>query len=436
MVAMPLPRRLAAAISLMGLLLAACAGPDPTPSADPTSSRTPTLTPAPPSTPSGTTEAPAASASPSAVPIADEPPALALEEVARVDQPVSITASADGFLYVNERRGRIIAIEPTGGSAEVVLDITDRVGSDGSEQGLLGFALHPEFKGLNLRAFVHYTDRSGDTVLSEFSVTDFPRPARFDAGTERVLLRVDQPFDNHNGGQLAFGPDGYLWFGLGDGGSGGDPQGNGQNPSALLGKILRLDIDAEPTGDGEYAIPEDNPFADDADGAPEVFLYGLRNPWRFSFDRETGQLWIADVGQNALEEISRVDPETDAGANLGWNRMEASACYAPGCSSEGLLLPVAEYGRDQGCSVTGGHVYRGTAIGGLAGWYLFSDYCSGLLFGVRSDLRVTPAGERAAAPRVLLETGSNVTSFAEDADGELYLADHASGTIYRIVAAP
>ena len=370
------------------------------------------------------------------MPIADEPPTLALEEVARVDQPVSIAATADGFLYVNERRGRVIAVEPTSGVTEVVLDITDRVGSAGSEQGLLGFALHPEFRGPNLRAFVHYTDRGGNTVLSEFSVTDFPRPARFDAATERVLLRVAQPFANHNGGQLAFGPDGYLWFGLGDGGSGGDPQGNGQNRSALLGKILRLDVDADPTGDREYAIPEDNPFANGTDGAPEVFLYGLRNPWRFSFDRQTGQLWIADVGQNALEEIDRVDPVADAGANLGWNQMEASACYLAGCSTDGLLLPVAEYGRDQGCSVTGGYVYRAAAIEGLAGWYLFSDYCTGLLFGARSDVPIPGAGERAAAPRVLLETGANVTSFGEDADGELYLADHGSGTIYRIVAAP
>ena len=435
MIPMPLPRGLAATISLMGLLLAACAGPDPTPSVDPTVSPTPAPTAAPSSAPPGSSEAPAASASRTAVPIADDPPSLALEVVADgLAAPISLTTTPDGYLLVNEQAGRVVAIHLDSGQRSVALDINDRVLA-GGEQGLLGLVVHPEWQGANLRAFVHYTDRDGNTVLSEFLVTDFALPPRFDAGTERVLLRVAQPFSNHNGGQLAFGPDGYLWFGLGDGGSGGDPQGNGQNPSALLGKILRLDVDADATGERQYAIPEDNPFADGANGAPEVFLYGLRNPWRFSFDRETGHLWIADVGQNALEEVSRVDPEADAGANLGWNRMEASACYAPGCSSEGLLLPVAEYGRDQGCSVTGGHVYRGTAIEGLAGWYLFSD-CTGLLFGVRSDLPVTPAGQRAAAPRVLLETGANVTSFAEDADGELYLADHASGSIYRIVAAP
>jgi glucose/arabinose dehydrogenase len=436
MVAMPQPRRMAA-ISLMGLLLAACAGPEPTPSADPTHSATPpAASAAPTTTPPSATGAPTATAVPTTVPIADEPPPLALEVVAEgLADPIGLTVTPDGYLLVNEQAGRVIAIHLGSGQTSVALDITDRVGS-GGERGLLGLVVHPEWRGANLRAFVHYSDRNGDTVLSEFLVTDFANPPRLDPGTERILLRVGQPFANHNGGQLAFGPDGSLWFGLGDGGSGGDPRGNGQNRSSLLGKILRLDVDAEPAGDREYAIPEDNPFADGADGAPEVVLYGLRNPWRFSFDRDTGQLWIADVGQNALEEINRVDPVADAGANLGWNLMEASACYLAGCSPEGLVPPVAEYGRDQGCSVTGGYVYRGTAVEGLAGWYLFSDYCSGLLFGIRSDLPAPAPGERAAAPRVLLETGANVTSFGEDADGELYLADVGSGTVYRIVAAP
>jgi glucose/arabinose dehydrogenase len=288
---------------------------------------------------------------------------------------------------------------------------------------LLGFAFHPELAGDNLRAFVHYSDASGNTVVSEFLIADFARPIRLDAATERVLLTVEQPFPNHNGGQLAFGPDGYLYLGLGDGGSGGDPQGNGQNPATLLGSIVRIDVN----GDEPYAIPADNPFADGAGGAPEVFLYGLRNPWRFSFDRGTGQLWIADVGQNAYEEVDRVDPAADAGANLGWNLMEASHCFVAGCSPEGLVLPITEYGRDAGCSVTGGFVYRGTAIEGLAGWYLFSDYCSGLIFGVPSD--AAPG----TAPRLLLETGLSVSSFGQDSDGELYVADIAGGGIYRIV---
>jgi glucose/arabinose dehydrogenase len=437
MVAMVLPRR-APALLLMSVLLAACGAPAPTPSPDATPTPTPRATVTPIPIPSRPSDPPTPSPIPTAVPIADDPPALALEEIARVEQPVSIAAGADGFLYVNERRGRIIAIEPTSGMTRVVLDITDRVGSEGSEQGLLGFALHPDFQGLNLRAFVHYTDRGGDTVLSEFSVPDFARPALFDPATERVLLQVDQPFTNHNGGQLAFGPDGFLWFGLGDGGSGGDPLGNGQNRSALLGKILRLDVDADPTGDREYAIPADNPFADGTEGAPEAFLIGLRNPWRFSFDRATGALWIADVGQSAFEEVNRVeDPVAEGGANLGWNVMEATSCYAAaGCSSDGLVLPVAQYGRDLGCSVTGGFVYRGASITGLAGWYLFSDYCTGLLFGVRSDAPIPAAGEAAPLPRILLRTGANVSTFGEGADGELYLADIGSGAIYRIVAAP
>jgi glucose/arabinose dehydrogenase len=305
----------------------------------------------------------------------------------------------------------------------VTLDITDRVLGDG-EQGLLGLAVHPDWAGDGLRAYVHYTDRAGDTVLSEFLVTDFALPHRLDSATERVLLRVDQPYANHNGGQLAFGPDGYLYLGLGGGGAGGDPHGHGQNPATLLGSILRLDVGGD--ADDGYGIPGDNPFAGGDGGAPEVYLYGLRNPWRFSFDRETGLLWVADVGQNAFEEVNRVDPVADAGANLGWNRMEASHCYLAGCSGEGLLLPVAEYGRDAGCSVTGGFVYRGEAIEALRGWYLFSDYCSGRIFGIPSD------ATGVIAPRILLDTGLSVSSFGQGADGELYVADIGGGGIYRI----
>lgn len=434
MIPMPMPRRVAA-VSLMGLLVAACGAPTPTPSADPPSP-TPPQTTVPTSAPPSDAPSPPASVSPTAVPIADDPPALTMQAVAGgLAAPIGIATGPPGWLLVQEQEGRVIAVDVDSGEAAVALDITDRV-LGGGERGLLGLALHPKLAGENLRAFVHYSDANGNTVLSEFSVAEAGPPLRIDPASERVLLRVQQPFSNHNGGQLAFGPDGYLWFGLGDGGSGGDPLGNGQNPASLLGKILRLDVDAEPTGDREYAIPGDNPFADGADGAPEVALVGLRNPWRFSFDRGTNQLWIADVGQDALEEVDRVDPAAELGANLGWNRMEASACYLAGCSAEGLLLPVTEYGDDLGCSVTGGHVYRGSAIEGLAGWYLFSDYCSGLLFGIRSDAPVTAPGERAPAPRVLLRTDASVSSFGEDSDGELYVADHASGTIYRIVAAP
>lgn len=431
-----LPFRRAIALLVMGLLLTACGGPDPTPS---TSGKTgpgrpPTPPPAPttPGSPSGASDPPRASPRP----VAAEPPALALKIVAEgLAAPIGIATGPPGWLLVQEQEGRVMAVALASGEAFVTLDITDRV-LVGVERGLLGLALHPNFTGGDPRAYVHYSDEAGNTVLSEFRMTDVALPPRLDPATERVLLRVEQPDSNHNGGQLAFGPDGYLWVGLGDGGSGGDPLGHGQNPATLLGSILRVDVDDLP-GDGSdaigYGIPIDNPFADGVNGAPEVYLYGLRNPWRFSFDRETDALWIADVGQDAFEELNRVDPVADAGGNLGWNRMEASSCYVGGCSAEGLILPVAEYGRDLGCSVTGGHVYRGDALEELAGWYLFSDYCTGHLFGVRSDIPGTAAGERATVPRVLLETGANVSSFGEDADGELYLADHASGTIYRIV---
>jgi glucose/arabinose dehydrogenase len=418
-----LPSRRLLMVVVMSLLLAACSPPlvSPAASGEP-------LAPAPHPTRTpvdlNTSGAPAPSPAATLAPIAENPPSLALEAVASgISEPISIEATPDGWLLVNERNGRVMAVNPDGETA-LALDLTDRV-LGGGERGLLGLALHPEWPEIG-RIFVHYTDRNGDTVLSEFAATSTSDPPVLDRASERVLLQVAQPYANHNGGQLAFGPDGYLYFGLGDGGAGGDPLGNGQNPFTLLGAILRLDV-SEP---GAYSIPEDNPFADGADGAPEVYLWGLRNPWRFSFDPATGQMWIADVGQSAYEELNRLDPVADAGANLGWNVMEGSHCYADAaCSSAGMLLPVAEYGRDLGCSITGGYVYRGQAIPDLGGWYLSGDYCSGRLFGVRSDA----AGE-AVIPRVLLETGANISSFGSGSDGELYVADLTSGTIYRIVA--
>jgi glucose/arabinose dehydrogenase len=339
--------------------------------------------------------------------------------------PIGIASARAGWLLVNEQAGQVIGVHPERGDRTTTLDIRDRVLGEG-ERGLLGLVLHPDWPE-DGRAFVHYSDRDGNTVLSEFSGGQEGDAAPIlDPASEVMLLNVEQPFANHNGGQLAFGPDGFLWFGLGDGGSGGDPLGNGQIPSTLLGSILRLDV-AEAGG---YAIPDDNPFADGSDAAPEVYLTGLRNPWRFSFDPETDALWIADVGQNAYEEINRIDPEADAGANLGWNIMEASHCFADAaCSSDGLVLPVAEYGRDQGCSVTGGHVYRGSAVEGLAGWYLFSDYCEGHLFGVHSE---TDGSD--LAPRILGETSGSISSFGTDEAGDLYVTDIGGGLLSRIVA--
>jgi glucose/arabinose dehydrogenase len=415
--------RAARSALLLALMLAACSTPSP--SVPPGAPGSPATSAEP------TTESPeltpTESAAPSGEPIAEDPPPLALDEVTRgLDAPINITVTPDGWLLVNERLGRVIAVDPDSGSTNVSLDITDRV-LESFEQGLLGLALHPDWPG-DPRVYVHYSSRAGDgdTALSEFRVTDDALPPRLDPTTERVLLTVDQPYANHNGGHLAFGPDGLLYMGLGDGGSGGDPHGNGQNPDVLLGKILRIDVDG---GDGAYGIPPENPHADGG-GAPEVLLVGLRNPWRFSFDRATGLLWIGDAGQNAAEEIDRIDPVADAGANLGWNVMEGSQCFSQAtCSIDGLTLPLAEYGRALGCSVIGGYVYRGDAIDDLRGWYLFSDYCTGTLFGIPSD------AEGVIGPRRLLDLGFSVSTFGEGPDGELYVADLDGGAIYRIVAA-
>jgi glucose/arabinose dehydrogenase len=418
---MPLPSRLAI-VTLLGVAVAGCATPRASDSPLRTPSPAASVTAVP--TPEPASGAPAGSPLPTSVEIAAEPPALALEAVGSgIDAPINITATPSGWLLVNERRGRVVALDPASGATAVTLDLTDRVRGEG-ERGLLGLALHPDWPDVG-RAFIHYSDRNGDTVLSEFNAVADPDPPVLDPGSERMLLQVRQPYPNHNGGQLAFGPDGFLYMGLGDGGAGGDPQGNGQNPRTLLGTILRLDVSEA----GTYSIPTGNPFDGGEVGAAEVYLYGLRNPWRFSFDAATGLLWIADVGQNAHEEINRVDPRTDAGANLGWAVMEASHCFAdPACSPDGMRMPVAEYGRDLGCSISGGHVYRGEAIPDLRGWYLAGDYCTGILFGLRSDTE----GD-AVVPRSLLDTDAAISSFGEGPDGELYLADINSGTIYRIV---
>ena len=416
------PRAAAALlVGALGLSLTACGTPDTSPShaVSPTASAS--------DRPSTAAESASASVTPSASPrVSATPPPVALEAVTEgLSSPIGIAPAPAGWIIVNEQAGRAVAVDPASGETVTTLDIRDRVGS-GGERGLLGLVLHPDWPRDD-RAFVHYSDADGNTVLSEFTGSqDGDSAPVLDPESETVLLTAQQPFPNHNGGQVAFGPDGYLWMALGDGGAGGDPMGNGQDPTTLLGSILRLDVSAR----GSYAIPEDNPFADGAGGAPEVYLYGLRNPWRFSFDNQTGALWVADVGQGAREEVNRLDP-TAGGANLGWNVMEGSACYeAAECATDGLVLPVAEYGHDIGCSVTGGAVYRGDAIEDLVGWYLMSDYCSGLLFGVRSD---TPSNA-VAEPLVMLETGARVSSIGADEGGELYLTDLSSGTLYRIVS--
>ena len=382
--------------------------------------------PSPPATP-------AATATPTPTP---GPPAEAVTlEVALegLSQPIGIENARDGSdaLYIVEQAGtvrRLSRAEPSSPrwvlDAEPFLDLTDRIRS-GGEQGLLGLAFHPGYRD-NRRLFVHYTDLAGDSVVAEYAAT--PDGTAADPGAERVLLHVEDPAPNHNGGMLAFGPDGYLYIALGDGGGGGDPFGHGQDPATLLGSILRIDVDVPADAEPPYGIPPDNPFVSGG-GAPEVWSYGLRNPWRFSFDRSTGDLYIGDVGQAAWEEIDRHAAGDRGGENYGWNVMEGSHCFAtPECSTEGLTLPLAEYARTDGnCSVVGGYVYRGARFPALVGTYLFGDYCSGMIWGLSVDRGET-------VPRLLFDAEQLISAFGEDESGEVYLVDLRTGTLYAIQA--
>ena len=301
------------------------------------------------------------------------------------------------------------------------MDISRRVGSSGNEQGLLGLAFHPAFKE-NGFFYVSYTDRDGDTVIARFH-SDVSLTAGQQVGdpdSELILLRVRQPYSNHNGGHLVFGPDRMLWIGLGDGGSGGDPQGNGQSLQTLLGKILRIDVDH---GD-PYAIPSDNPFAAGG-GLPEIWAYGLRNPWRFTFDSQTGDLFIGDVGQNQWEEIDYLPAGfTGAPANFGWNIWEGTHPFQEGVAAT-VIQPVFEYEHNPDCSVTGGEVYRGKSLPAFNGVYLFGDYCSGTIRGLLQT------GSNAWQEQTLFNTNFNISSFGLDGSGEVYLLDLNSG-VYRL----
>jgi glucose/arabinose dehydrogenase len=341
--------------------------------------------------------------------------------------PLAIANARDGSgrLFVVQQGGQVRIVRNGRIVEPAFLDIADRI-SSGGERGLLGLAFHPDFPR-DPRLFVDYTDGQGDTRVSSFTV-DPGTPDRVDPATERRLLFVKQPFANHNGGALAFGPDGNLIVSLGDGGSGGDPQGNGQNLGKLLGKILRIDVDRT-TGNKAYAIPADNPFADgSAKRQPEIWLVGLRNPWRLSFDRATGDLWIGDVGQNQWEEIDVQRAGVPGGTNFGWNRMEAMHCFTSGCDDPALQSPVTEYGHDVGCTVIGGNVYRGTAQPALVGGYVFGDYCTGRLWAI------DPGADRFRAPTVVGEMGAGLSSFGEDEAGELFATDISGGRLLRVTA--
>ena len=326
-------------------------------------------------------------------------------------RPVDIQNAGDGSgrLFVLEQPGRIRIIQDGQLLETPFLDVSDRVNDSGNEQGLLGLAFHPRYEENGL-FFVNYTDNSSHNVIARFHVSSDPNIA--DAASETTLISVDDPFPNHNGGVLVFGPDGYLYGGLGDGGSGGDPFGNGQSLNTLLGKILRIDVD---NGD-PYAIPADNPFGND------IWAYGLRNPWRISFDSQTDDLWIGDVGQNAWEEIDYLPAGSPGGANFGWSLLEGNHPYN-GQAQPDLIPPVAEYSHAEGCSVTGGSVYRGS-MPEWQGIYLYGDYCSGTIWGlIHSD-----SGWQ---NQVLFGTNFRISTFGVDESNELYVAD-LNGTIYKL----
>lgn len=355
-----------------------------------------------------------------APPLSEQP--LRLVPVAQgLERPVlAVAPEADPRLFVVEQAGRIRVIDDGNLEAEPFLDITDRVGCCG-ERGLLGLAFDPDYRS-NERFFVSYTDRDGNSVVEAFRSID--RSNRADPTSGTVFLRVDQPFGNHNGGHLAFGPDRMLYVGLGDGGSAADPMGNGQDPRTLLGSILRVDV-SQAFGP-PYRIPPDNPFADGVDGRPEIWHFGLRNPWRFSFDRNTGWLFIGDVGQTQWEEIDAVRTE-EAGHNFGWSTMEGHECFQGACEADGLTLPVAVYGHEDGCSVTGGYVYRGQELPALRGRYLYADYCAGWI----RSFRLSDNGTATDPEQLQLQNPGRITSFGQDAGGEIYVVVE-SGTVFLI----
>lgn len=347
-------------------------------------------------------------------------PVLVFEPVATgLADPVSITHAGDSRLFITLQDGRVVIHDGTRVLETPFLDIRSLVLS-GGERGLLSIAFHPRYAE-NGFFFVNYTDRSGDTIVARYRVSSDPN--RADPSSARQFLFVDQPFPNHNGGQLQFGPDGYLYIGMGDGGSAGDPDNRAQNRTVLLGKMLRLDVDGD-----SYVIPPSNPFASTSSTRPEIWALGLRNPWRFSFDRATGDLWIADVGQGSWEEVNFQPASSIGGENYGWDVLEGTHCFGTAtCSRAGFVDPVIEYNHSGGaCSVTGGYVYRGARSPRMHGLYLYGDYCNGRIWGARPD------GSGRWISTQLADTTYQISTFGEDFNGEIYVADH-NGSVYRIV---
>jgi glucose/arabinose dehydrogenase len=410
------PLRLSALLTITIVLLTACNGPirpllhDPAAAAN----SQPLMAPTPTAT----------------VAFAPDGVTLALETVVEdLDSPLFVTHAGDGSgrLFVVEKEGTIRIVADDALVETPFLDITDRVRSTANEQGLLGLAFAPNYTESGF-FFVNYTDDDGNTVVSRVQVTaDDPNQA--DAASEFVVLEIEQPASNHNGGMIAFGPDGYLYIGMGDGGGSGDRYGHGQNPETLLGKMLRIDVTSDPSK--PYTIPTDNPWVtadwNGVDVRDEIWAVGLRNPWRFSFDRTSGDLWIGDVGQNQFEEIHYTPAGNPGGLNYGWPILEASACYSGGddCEKAGLELPVAEYSHSGHCSVTGGYVYRGAQFPALQEVYLYGDYCSGVIWG-----SWFADGWQNAE---LLDSDVSLSSFGEDEAGELYVTNLSTGVLSRLV---
>jgi glucose/arabinose dehydrogenase len=355
---------------------------------------------------------------------ASNPPPLALKRIATLGGATAMaTRDGDPALYVATQEGRVLALR-SGAEPTTVLDLTRQVRS-GGEQGLLGLTFSPDGSKL----YAHYSGAAaGETVLDEYAMVD----GRPDPSTRRLVLTFPQPQVNHNGGQITFGPDGDLYLGLGDGGGfmgdrgpGHAPGGNAQSLGTILGKILR--IDPRPSGGNAYTIPADNPFVGRAGARPEIYVYGLRNPWRFSFDRANGDLWIADVGQNEYEEVDRLPARQIPGSNLGWNLYEGSHTYREGDDVD-AVMPIVELSHSDGnCSITGGYVYRGTKIPRLRGWYLFTDYCNGAIRAAKVDARGR------VQQRDLGLVAANVSSFGEDQAGNLYVLSQQDG-VFRVVA--
>ena len=414
------------AIIAMMMLMACASEPEATPTPSATAIPVPTVNSVSPvpTVASAAPEPTVGSATP--VPVSYPLPKVRAEVVfpnVSFDRMVYLThpEGMPGRLYLVLQPGRIMVFDNVSNpsSPTIFLDIRGRVSDRGNEEGLLGLAFDPDYRD-NGYFYVYYSAASPRrSIIARYHAP--PGTGNVDPSTEKFIMQIGQPFSNHNGGHITFGPDGYLYVGLGDGGSGGDPRGHGQNLRTLLGTILRIDLSAlDETG--SYAVPPDNPFVGVEGARPEIWAYGLRNPWRFSFDRETGELWAGDVGQNKLEEIDIVTK----GGNYGWNIMEGTSCFRDNsCDSDELVPPVAEYGRDGGCSVTGGYVYRGSRIPSLVGAYVYGDFCTGRIWALRYD------GSRVTEQAQIADTGLQIASFAEGPDGEVYILSF-TGEIARL----